>query len=297
MPLELWPVRPDKIAPVPDTDDFLKGYTYTGPNGEKIPLGLDEVISIYMPNPLDPYTGLGPVQALLTDLDSVKYAAVFNKKFFENDASPGGVVEVDTRLSDSEWEEFQQRWRAGHQGVSNAHRVAMLENGAKWKDVQFTMRDMQFSELRNISREIIREAFRIHPHMLGLTEDINRANAEAAEDVFARWVLKPRLDRIKDALNEQFLPLFGSSGEGLEFDFDDPSLEDSEATNATLTAKATAAKTLVDAGGDFVSVLEALGLPAIEAKPEPEPQPVVAPVPPGTNGQSKPVPVKETVPA
>jgi len=100
--------------------------------------------------------------------------------------------------------------------------------------------------------------------MLGMSDDINRANAEAAEDVYARWVLKPHLDRIRSALNEQFLPLFGSSGEGMEFDFDDPSLEDSEATNSTLTAKTNAAKTLVDAGGKFEAVLEALGLPKIE---------------------------------
>ena len=63
-------------------------------------------------------------------------------------------------------------------------------------------------------RDMILEAFGMSPHMIGREEDINRANAEAAEDVFARWVLMPRLDRIKDALNHQLLPLFASSGAG-----------------------------------------------------------------------------------
>src|SRR4249920_994711 len=171
---------------------------------------------------------------------------------------------MDVRLSDAEWSEFVERWRSQHQGVNNAHRVATLEQGAKWKDIGFSMRDMQFSELRGVSREVIREAFALHPHMLGLTEDINRANAEAAEDVFARWVLVPRLDRIKDALNHQLLPLFGTSGQSVEFDFDDPSLENSEATAAMMLSQAQSAKTLVDAGGKFESVLENVGLPAIE---------------------------------
>ena len=264
MPLELWPIRPDRLEPVPDRDEFLKGWIYTSPDGEKVPLEPDELIHIKMPNPTDPYRGLGPVQALMTDLDSTRYAGQFNRNFFLNDATPGGIIEMEGRLGDDEWREFNERWREGHQGVSNAHRVAMIENGGKWRDRQYTMRDMQFSELRNISREVIREAFALHPHMLGLTEDINRANAEAAEDVFARWVLKPRLDRIKDALNHQLLPLFGTSTQGLEFSFDDPSLEDSEATNNALVAKSTAAKTLIDAGFDKVSVLEAVGLPEIE---------------------------------
>jgi HK97 family phage portal protein len=312
MPLELWAVRPDRMEPVPSEEDFLQGYIYTAPNGEKVPLGVDEVIHIMMPNPLDPYRGLGPVQALLVDLDTAKFAGQFNRNFFLNDASPGGLVEVDQRLSDAEWDELTERWRDSHQGVGNAHRVAVLENGAKWKDRQFTMRDMQFSELRNLSREMIREAYGMHGHMLGLSDDINRANAEAAEDVYARWVLKPHLDRIKSALNEQLLPMFGTSGEGLEFDFDDPSLEDSEATNSTLTAKTNAAKVLVDAGGKFESVLEALGLPEIEfdqAKVDAEKEVQKAkaaalgqgqePPPNGQspNGQKPAGPVKEPVPA
>lgn len=264
MPLELWLVRPDKMEVVPSVEDFIAGYVYTGPNDEKIPLTVDEVIHVKMPNPLDPYRGLSPVAALMVDLQSVAAAAQYNRNFFTNDASPGGVIEMDVRLSDDEWREFVDRWRQQHQGVSNAHRVATLEQGAKWKDVGFSMRDMQFSELRNVSREVIREAFALHPHMLGLTEDINRANAEAAEDVYARWVLVPRLDRIKDALNHQLLPLFGSSGQGVEFDFDDPSIENSEATAMMLQAQAHAASFLVQAGGEFTSVLEAVGLPEIE---------------------------------
>jgi HK97 family phage portal protein len=264
MPLELWMVRPDKMEVVPSAEDFIAGYIYKGPNDEKIPLEVDQVIHIKMPNPMDPYRGLGPVQALMTDLQAVAAAAQYNRNFFTNDASPGGVIEMDVRLSDAEWTEFVERWRSQHQGVSNAHRVATLEQGAKWKDVGFSMRDMQFSELRSVSREVIREAFAMHGHMLGLTEDINRANAEAAEDVFARWTLVPRLDRIKDALNHQLLPLFGSSGQGVEFDFDDPSLENSEATAAMMLSQAQSAKTIVEAGGEFNSVLEAVGLPEIE---------------------------------
>jgi HK97 family phage portal protein len=264
MPLELWIVRPDKMEVVPSAEDFIAGYVYKGPNDEKIPLEVDQVIHIKMPNPMDPYRGLGPVQALMTDLQAVAAAAQYNRNFFTNDASPGGVIEMDVRLSDAEWNEFVERWRSQHQGVNNAHRVATLEQGAKWKDVGFSMRDMQFSELRSVSREVIREAFAMHGHMLGLTEDINRANAEAAEDVFARWTLVPRLDRIKDALNHQLLPLFGSSGQGVEFDFDDPSLENSEATAAMMLSQAQSAKTIVEAGGEFTSVLEAVGLPEIE---------------------------------
>ncbi|HEY6793389.1 MAG TPA: phage portal protein, partial [Kineosporiaceae bacterium] len=44
LPLELWPVRPDRMTPVPSTQKFLAGYTYRSPDGDKIPLDLDEVV-------------------------------------------------------------------------------------------------------------------------------------------------------------------------------------------------------------------------------------------------------------
>ena len=34
IPLELWPMRPDRIIPVPDPYKFLAGYVYVAPDGE-----------------------------------------------------------------------------------------------------------------------------------------------------------------------------------------------------------------------------------------------------------------------
>ena len=45
IPLGLWPVRPDRMTPVPDRDKFLAGWIYTSPDGkEKIPLLPTDVV-------------------------------------------------------------------------------------------------------------------------------------------------------------------------------------------------------------------------------------------------------------
>lgn len=220
-PLELWPVRPDRIEPIPDRDDFISGYCYYGPEGEKIPLATNEVIRLRMPNPLDPYRGLGPIQSMLTDIDSAKYSAEWNRNFFLNSAEPGGIIQIDRRLSDDDFNELRDRWNDQHKGVAAAHRVAILEQG-QWVDRKFSMRDMQFAELRNVPREMIREAFHVAKSMLGTAEDVNRANAEAGEAHFQKWVTVPRLERFKQALNTQFLPMFGEAAANLEFDYDNP---------------------------------------------------------------------------
>ena len=245
------------MTPIPG-GDFLAGYIYSGPDGEKIPLPVDDVIQLKMPNPLDPYRGLGPVQAAMVDLDSSRFSAEWNRNFFINSAEPGGIIEVPDRLTDDEFNEMTERWREQHQGVAQAHRVAVLEQGT-WKDRSMSQRDMQFVQLRGLSREVIREAFGIHGHMLGNSQDVNKANAEAGEISFARWLVTPRVNRFKQALNHRLLPMFGATGLTLEPDRVVP--EDREADDRERNSKASATATLVTAGFDPEAVLGAFGLP------------------------------------
>jgi HK97 family phage portal protein len=269
IPLGLWPVRPDRITPVPSQEKFLAGYIYTNPSGEQVPLELDEVLSIKLPNPIDSYRGMGPVQSIMVDLDSTRYSAEWNRRFFLNDATPGGVVEIPVGLGDTQFKQMLARWRETHRGVSNAHRVGFLENGAKWVDRKYTQRDMQFSELRSVSREVIREAYGFPAFAAGIIDDVNRATAEAAMTWFARQLTVPRLDRWKAMANGRFLPLFGPDTRGLEFEYDNPVPEDREADNAERESKANAYAKLVGAGVHPDDAAAECGLPQMRTLPRP----------------------------
>ncbi|WP_031514834.1 phage portal protein [Streptomyces sp. NRRL F-5123] len=264
LPLELWPVRPDRIEPIPSATEFLSGYEYRGPGGEVVPLGLDDVISMLRPNPLDPYRGLGPVQTVLVDLDASRYSREWNRNFFVSSAEPGGVLQVEKRLDDDEFDELRARWNEQHRGVAAAHRVAILENGIQWVDRKYTNRDMQFAELSQVSDEKIRGAFGFPKPLLGAVDDVNRANADAAEVVFARWLLVPRLERTKAALNTRLLPMYGPSARDLEWDYVSPVPEDADAEAARLTSKAEAVQSLIAAGVYGPDALAAVGLPEME---------------------------------
>lgn len=276
IPLEIWPVRPDRIKPIPHPEEYLTGWIYSAPDGEKIPLKLNELILTRRPNPLDPYRGIGAVQSILADIDSARFSAEWNRNFFLNSAEPGGIIEVDRRLGDDEFEEMVMRWNMQHKGIARAHRVAILEQG-KWIERKFTNRDMQFADLRNLPRDIIREAFRFPTHMLGESKSSNRAVAEAQEYGYGKHHIQPRLARFRSALNTKILPLFPGSGD-LEFDFDSVVPDDQSGEAATNASKAAAAKTMIDAGFEATDVLSWLGMPDMERKePEPPPAPIIAP--------------------
>lgn len=276
VPVRMWVLQPWKLTPVeapvlrtPVNQKFLRGWIYLTDDGTQIPLGNDEIIQIKLPNPADPYRGIGPVQAALHHLDAARYSAEWNRNFFLNNASPDGVIQIEARLSDDEFDEFQTRWRETHQGLNNAHRVAILENEAVWVPNQFTQRDMQFQELQMLASDFIRKAFRFPKTMLGDTDNANRAVAEAGEYTYGKWMVEPRARRWAAALNNRLLPMFGENSRELYWDFDPVVESDEQVEAVTISTRATAAQTLIQTGFDSEEVLAAVGLPPMTwKKPE-----------------------------
>lgn len=277
-PTSMWYIRPDRMEPIPGVDTFLAGWIYHSPGGELVPLDVGQVILEKSPDPLDPFRGAGPVGSIMANIEQQDYATRYQRNLFLNGADPGAIIQLPNKLTDREWNEFVSRWRESHQGVARAGRVGILENGAQWvAPAGLNNKDMEYATLRQANRDEIREAWRMHKTMLGTADDVNRANAETAEEVFTSWMTIPRLDRRKDTLNCKLLPLYGTSGQNVEFDYDDPTPPDPTQAAAELTAKATAAAALIDAGLDQSDVLAAVGLPDMAIAEKPTQMPVAPP--------------------
>ncbi len=262
IPYRLWPVRPDKMQPAISADEFITGYVFTTPEGQKIPFAPEEVIHLKMPNPMTPFRGMSPVTPLLIDLDSHRYASEFNRNFFLNDATPNGIIKLPGGLTDEEFQSIVIRWNEQYRGVANANKTAFVEEGV-WQNTTISMRDMQFPELRRVSVETIREAFGFPKFKLGVVDDVNRATADASEVMYARSLLVPRLERIKQALNSSLLPLFRKTTEGLELDYCNPIPNDEEIESSILLNKATFVTMMTEKGFDSGELLAIVGLPQI----------------------------------
>jgi len=219
LPGELWIVPPDKMSVVPSKKDFIAGYIYKV-GSESIPLDKELVIHFKLPNPMNPYRGLGPVQAMAQDLDGEINAAKWNNKFFYNSARPDVVMFPEGDVSEENYIRLKEQFKERHQGTANSNRMAIASGIRDIKLLSISAKDMDFKELRLLNRDNILGIFGMPLSVMGITENVNRANAEAGDYTFARWIVQPRLNRIKNKLNEQFLPMFPNS-QNLCLDFDD----------------------------------------------------------------------------
>jgi len=221
-PVQLWNIPPCYMHPVPDAKQFISGWVMdTGT--VKVPFGRDEVIWNHYPDPDNPYWGIAPAQSIAIALQTEIYAGKWNRNYFYNDAALGTTIIYPEAINDDEYQRLKSQWRERHQGLSKAHSVAVLSGNARVERATISQRDMDFWRLRKINKEDILGAYGMPLSVMGITENVNRANAESGEYVFARWTVKPRLTLLTGKMTEELAPRFDAS---LEVGFDDPTPKD-----------------------------------------------------------------------
>lgn len=294
IPVEMWPLSKKNVDVIPATDpnanSAIAGYVYYGPNGQMIPLQREDVIWVRTPDPDDLFGGSTPIQSMTVELESQRLTNEWKRNYFRNSAEPGGVWDLDLEpgvvLSDEQFNTIAERWAEQHRGVRAAHRVAIMERG-KWISTGNSLKDMQFTELRRDDRDAVYEGLGVSKSLLGVTEDVNRSNAETNEYVFAKYRLVPRLERVKDALNGPYRKMFngslGAVGDGVEFDYDSPVPEDWRSEAQALKEKGDAVWRLTQGGATLESAAAAVGLTMLEAAPKPQ-LPAVVPADDDTEG-------------
>ena len=218
---EIWPLLPTRVVIETDPVNFIKGYKYQTDKGE-IDLPVENVIHFKSFNPSNMHRGMGTVEVASLAIDIDTYSAEWNKNFFFNAAIPSGIVKFPGNVSPENLKIIKENWNATHRGFDRSNGTAFLTMGADFVKLAATQKDMEFLEQRRFSRDEILAIFKVPRTVLGITDDVNRANAEATEYVFAKRVIKPRMQFIVDTLNEFYIPRFNIQGKKYRFTFEDP---------------------------------------------------------------------------
>ena len=202
--LALYPLMPNKMQ-VDRNDKGQLFYTYSRSRDEANSKDISTVVLkpddvLHIPGlGFDGLVGYSPIAMAKNAIGMAIACEEFGAKFFANGASPSGVLEHPGILKDPE--KVRNSWNSAYGGSSNAHKVAVLEEGMKYTPISISPNEAQFLETRKFQINEIARIFRVPPHMVGDLEKSSFSNIEQQSLEFVKYTLDPWVIRWEQSLS------------------------------------------------------------------------------------------------
>lgn len=202
--IALWPLRPDRMTVKRDSKGLL--YIYQMPDGGQVGLRQSNIMHIRGLSS-DGIIGYSPIRMAREAIGLALATEEFGARFFGNGSNPGGVLQHPGKLSEEAARRLKKSWEEMHQGLSQSHRVAILEEGMTWQQVGIPPEDAQFLETRKFQVTEIARIFHVPPHMLGDLERSTFSNIEHQGIEFVVHTMRPWLVCWEQAIKRDlFMP-------------------------------------------------------------------------------------------
>lgn len=219
--VELYILNPKYVAIIPDPTTKVKAYRYYI-NGQSMDFEPEAIIHLKYNDVDDPYYGMPPLQTAVDVITFEKNRIAFANQYFINGAIPVGVLETEQVLGETLLKKLRKEWSGIHQGVSNAHKVGILQGGLKYRAVSSPIKDLDFPGLKKMSREDILAIYKVPESILGNQAGTGAKEGKDAVVAFWRQCIIPRLRRIESGLNRGLqVEMFGQGVFVFEFNLKD----------------------------------------------------------------------------
>lgn len=168
---ELLPLRPDRV-------EFRAGrFFYASDSAGIISYPAQQVLHLRGME-FDGVKGISPLAHFRRTIGTALAQEEHQARFYANGARPGGVLYHPEHLEADTKAAMMDSWQRGFGGVSNAHRVAILDEGVKYEPVSMNMVDAEFIATRKFSIADVSRIYGVPLHMLAELERSTNNNIE-----------------------------------------------------------------------------------------------------------------------
>lgn len=146
LPVELWPLRPDRVRVVPASDQDragLVGSYLVLPEGTTVASGTpvapaDIIHHVYKPDYLDEFQAASPLQAAWRWIRIDNAAAEYLEAFFENSGVPAGLLIFKRQVEREDRARVRELWRETYgrraDGSTGWHDIGVLDSDVSYEE-------------------------------------------------------------------------------------------------------------------------------------------------------------------
>jgi HK97 family phage portal protein len=235
LPMELWPIRPDRMKIVPGTNGMPEKYQFQGSMAPKdFPVdrdGRSNMFHMKSFHPTDLWYGMSPIEAASISIDQHNESGKWNLALLQNMGTPSGalIVKADETnptgaLDTIVRANLEEKLNSKFGGSMNAGRMMLLEGGMDWKSMGFSAKDMDWLEGRKGSARDISLGFGVPPILLNIPGDATFNNYAEARASFYQETVLPLLDFLYEHFTNWLIPIYETKRQ-LNFGYDEDRIE------------------------------------------------------------------------
>lgn len=191
---------PGRTMPIPGTgQDLISHFEVLRADGSRTRIDPENVRWLRDPHPLDPYSGVTPLEAAGMSVELDFFTRLFNVSFLRNDARPGGVLAVNGEMDPGSMDRIEDRFG---KGPVEAGKLTVIAGEVSYVDLAAQPRDMQHETTANIAKKEILTAFGVPESVIGDASGRTWDNAEQEEYNYWSITMPPHLSLITTGLDE-----------------------------------------------------------------------------------------------
>lgn len=214
----LWPWRPDRVR-IYRMGDPMSGslvYEYTDQKQNKYRVPQERMFHLRGLT-TDGLYGLSPIQVHRQAVGLAMAMTEHTARFFGNGARPMGVLQFPGKLSPTARKTLEDSWNARHEGLNNAHRTALLEEGLTYKETGVDMVQAQMQELFSLSVQDIARIFNVPPHRVADLSKSTFSNIDSQGLEYVQYGIGPLAANWESEIN--YAMLSGRERQSIEAKF------------------------------------------------------------------------------
>ena len=201
---ELWPLHPSTVTPVQlRSNDVAYDYLPTEA-GDAGRLTSDQILHIrYLSD--NGFMGMVPLALSANTIEMARSMDLAAKRFWDNDARPGVILETSQPVPQEALEKLRQQWEKLHRGTANTGRTAVLPAGVSAKQLPATTAEAsQLIQVRTFIVQEIARAMRVPCSLIG---ENSRSTFSNSEQEALNWAqcLVPWCRRVESAFQRALL--------------------------------------------------------------------------------------------
>ena len=199
----IWQLNPERVRLLRIQGRLFYQYRY---NDNKDLIDSHDIIHITGISK-DGIIGLSLIEAIIKETGGIGIAAQeYAARWFANNASNGAVIEHPGTLGEDAQKRLKEQIRSEYTGLSNAHKVKILEEGMKLHELGGDPSSSQLLETRKFTVTEAARIWRIPPHMIADLDKATFSNIEQQSLEFTKYTMMPWFARWEQELNRKLIP-------------------------------------------------------------------------------------------